>query len=144
MIEHDYTFRVMYPDTDKMGTVHHSNYAKYYETARWELFRSIGISYHSVEEAGYMLPVIRMNFRFIKTVNYDALLKVKTTLKAVKGVRIWFSYKLYNEQNELVNEAETELAFVEKDTWKPCIAPEFVLKAIEKQLDRTDKCLIQQ
>lgn len=132
MLEHEYTFRVMYPDTDKMGTVHHSNYAKYYETARWELFRSIGISYHSIEEAGYMLPVIRMNFRFVKTVQYDALLKVKTTLKAIKGVRIWFSYKLYNEQNELVNEAETELAFVELDTWKPCIVPEFVMKVLEK------------
>lgn len=78
-----------------------------------------------------MLPVIRMNFRFIKTVNYDVLLKVKTTLKAIRGVRIWFSYKLYNEQNELVNEAETELAFVEIDTWKPCIVPEFVLKVLE-------------
>ena len=134
MLTHEYTFRVMYPDTDRMGTIHHSNFAKYYETARWELFRSIGISYHSVEEAGYMLPVIRMNFRFIKTANYDALLTVKTTLKAIKGVRIWFSYKLYNEQDELVNEAETELAFVEKDTWKPCAAPEMVMKAIEQKI----------
>ncbi len=132
MIEHEYTFRVMYPDTDKMGTVHHSNYPKYYETARWELFRSIGIPYQTVEKAGYMLPVIRMNFKFIKTVQYDALLRVKTTLKAIKGVRIWFTYKLYNEQNELVNEAETELAFVEMGTWKPCAAPEFVLKAIQE------------
>lgn len=39
MIEHEYTFRVMYPDTDQMGSVHHANYVKYYETARWELFR---------------------------------------------------------------------------------------------------------
>lgn len=132
MIEHEYTFRVMYPDTDKMGTVHHSNYPKYYETARWELFRSIGIPYQTVEEAGYILPVIRMNFRFIKTVQYDALLRVKTTLKAIKGVRIWFTYKLYNEQNKLVNEAETELAFVEMGTWKPCSVPEFVLKAIQE------------
>ncbi len=131
MLAHEYTFRVMYPDTDKMGTVHHSNYARYYETARWELFRSIGISYHSVEEAGYMLPVIRMTFRFIKTANYDALLKVKTTLKAMKGVRIWFTYKLYNEQDELINEAETELAFVRRENWKPCTAPDFVLQAIE-------------
>lgn len=132
MIEHEYSFRVMYPDTDKMGTVHHSNYPKYYETARWELFRSIGIPYQTVEEAGYMLPVIRMNFRFIKTVQYDALLRVITTLKAIRGVRIWFTYKLYNEQNELVNEAETELAFVEMGTWKPCAVPEFVLKAIQE------------
>ena len=133
MIEHRYSFRVMYPDTDQMGTVHHSNYAKYYETARWELFRSLGISYKSVEEAGYMLPVTRMTFRFVKTIGYDELLTVKTTLKAIKGVRIWFIYKLYNEQNELVNEAETELAFVKRDTWKPCAAPEFVLKAINNE-----------
>lgn len=132
MIEHQYSFRVMYPDTDQMGTVHHSNYAKYYETARWELFRSIGISYKSVEDAGYMLPVIRMNFHFLKTTSYDALLTVHTTLKEIKGVRIWFTYKLYNDQNELINKAETELAFVDKDSWKPCAAPDFVLKAIEE------------
>jgi len=131
MIEHEYSFRVMYPDTDQMGTVHHSNYVKYYETARWELFRSIGISYKSVEDAGYMLPVISMNFKFLKTTSYDALLTVHTTLKDIKGVRIWFTYKLYNEQKELINYAETELAFVEKDSWKPCAAPDFVLKAIE-------------
>lgn len=134
MIEHEYTFRVMYPDTDRMGTVHHSNYAKYYETARWELFRSIGIPYQSIEESGYMLPVIRMNFRFIKTTRYDEQLRVKTTLKNIKGVRLWFTYKLYNEQNELINEAETELAFVETDTWKPCLAPGFVVDAINDKI----------
>ena len=132
MTEHDYIFRVPYHDTDQMGTVHHSNYAKYYETARWELFRSIGISYQSVEEAGYMLPVTRMNFHFLKTTHYDALLTVKTTLKAIKGVRIWITYKLYNDHDELINEAETELAFVRRDNWKPCSAPDFVLSAIEK------------
>lgn len=132
MIEHEYTFRVKYPDTDQMGTVHHSNYVKYCETARWELFRSIGISYRSVEEAGYMLPVIDMKFKFLKTTQYDTQLTVKTTLKAIKGVRIWFTYQIYNEQAELINKAETELAFVRKDNWKPCAAPDFILKAIEK------------
>ena len=132
MIEHDYKFRVTYPDTDKMGTMHHAEYAKYYETARWELFRSIGVSYHSVEEAGIMCPVIRMNFRFIKATHYDELLTVKTTLKNIRGVRIWFDYMLYNEENELINEAETELAFVGKDNWKPCTAPDFLLKAIQE------------
>ena len=135
MLTHEYTFRVMYPEVDKMGTVHHSNYARYYETARWELFRSVGVSYHSIEEAGYMLPVIQMNFRFIKTANYDALLKVKTTLKAIKGVRIWFNYQLLNENNDLINEAETELAFVRKENWKPCKVPDFVLQAIAKNFN---------
>lgn len=132
MIEHTYSFRVAYPDTDQMGTVHHSNYVKYYEIARWELFRSIGIPYYEVEQAGFMLPVITMQFKFIKTTHYDELLTVKTTLKATKGVRIWFTYKLYNEANELINEAETELAFVGRNTWKPCPVPDFVSEAIKK------------
>jgi acyl-CoA thioester hydrolase len=131
MIENEFQFRVRYPDTDQMGTVHHSNYVKYYETARWELFRSLGISYRSVEEAGYMLPVTRMNFRFLKTIHYDDLLTVKTTLKQMRAARIWFTYKLYNAAGELVNEAETELAFVQRNTWKPCVAPSFVVEAIK-------------
>lgn len=131
MIEHKYTFRVMYPDTDQMGTVHHSNYAKYYETARWELFRSIGISYRSIEESGFLLPVIKMNFKFLKTTHYDELLTVRTTLKAIKGVRIWFTYHLFNEKNEMINEAETELAFVDSSNWTPCSPPAFVLTAVE-------------
>jgi acyl-CoA thioester hydrolase len=131
MIEHDYQFRVAYPDTDRMGTMHHANYAKYYEQARWELFRSIGVPYKSVEDAGVMCPVISMNFKFVQTTRYDELLTVKTTLKAMKGVRIWFTYQLYNEQNELINEAETELAFVKLNNWKPCAPPDFLLKAIE-------------
>jgi len=132
MIEHEYTFRVKYPDTDQMGTVHHSNYVKYCEAARWELLRSVGISYRSIEDAGYMLPVIDMKYKFLKTTQYDAQLTVKTTLKAIKGVRIWFTYQIYNEQDELINKAETELAFVRRDNWKPCAALDFVLKAIEK------------
>lgn len=132
MISHEHTFRVNYPDTDKMGTMHHANYAKYYEAARWELFRSIGVPYNSLEENGVMCPVLSMNFKFLKTTRYDELLRVKTRLKVIKGVRMWFTYELYNEQNELINQAETELAFVGINNWKPCAAPTYLLEAIEK------------
>lgn len=115
MITHEHKLRVTYPDTDQMGTVHHANYVKYYEIARWELLRSIGISYKSIEDAGVMCPVISMKFRFLKTIGYDQLLTIKTTLKEIKGVRMWFEYKLYNENNILINTAETELAFVGKN-----------------------------
>jgi acyl-CoA thioester hydrolase len=130
MITHEYSFRVKYPDTDRMGTVHHSNYAKYYETARWELFRSLGISYRSVEDAGYLFPVIQMNFRFLKTLHYDDKVTVKTTLEFIRGARMNFSYKLYNEEGILVNEAVTEMACVHMNNWKPCIIPDFIMEKI--------------
>jgi len=37
MIEHEYQFRVLYPDTDQMGTVHHSNYVS--EVDAFETFK---------------------------------------------------------------------------------------------------------
>lgn len=134
MITYDYQFRVAYPDTDQMGTMHHANYTKYYELARWELLRSIGVSYKSVEDAGVMCPVTKMNFKFIKPTRYDELLTVKTTLREIKGVRMVFDYKLYNEQNELINRAETELVFVGRDNWKLCEPPAFLMSKIEKAM----------
>ncbi len=132
MIEHEYQFRVAYPDTDRMGTMHHANYVKYYEVARWELLRSIGLPYAELETSGVMCPVVRMNFKFIKTTHYDELLTVKTTLKSVDGFRMLFTYKLYNENSELINKAETELLFVGTDDWKLQKYPELLKKAIEK------------
>ena len=127
MITYDYQFRVAYTDTDQMGTMHHANYVKYYEIARWELFRNMGISYKSIEEAGFMCPVISMNIKYIKTTSYDEQLTIRTQIKAYKGVRIWFNYKIYNDRNELINEAETELAFVDRKNWKPCAIPDFII-----------------
>ena len=63
--------RVTYSDTDQMGFMHHSNYFKYYETARWELFRNIGIPYPELEEEGIILPVTDASIKFIKPAVYD-------------------------------------------------------------------------
>jgi acyl-CoA thioester hydrolase len=131
-ITHKITITVQYSDTDQMGFVHHSNYVKYYETARWELFRSIGIPYKSIEYPGFLLPVIEMKFKFIKPAFYDELLTVETKMRTMKGARIWFAYKMLNSKGELINEAETILAFITKENNKPCHPPEFVLKAIKK------------
>jgi acyl-CoA thioester hydrolase len=134
MIEHEYYFRVAYSDTDRMGTVHHSNYVKYFEVARWELLRSIGLSYSDLEAFGVMCPVVKMNLKYIKTTRYDELLKVKTTLKSVEDYRIIFTYKLYNEKSELINKSETELLFVGTNDWKLYKYPEILKNVIDGHL----------
>lgn len=124
MIEHEFSVRVRYSETDVMGYLHHSNYACYYETARWELFRNIGIPYKLLEEDGFMLPVIGMEFKFIKAALYDELLTIKTCLKSVDGPRISFTYRMYNENKELINKAEVNLAFMDKATRTACYPPD--------------------
>ena len=130
MTKHEFCVRVRYSETDVMGYLHHSNYARYYETARWELFRNLGIPYKQIEDEGFILPVVAMSFKFIKAARYDELLTIKTYLKKVKNPRITFTYKMYNEQKEMINKAEVNIAFVDKKTRTACDMPSFVTDAI--------------
>lgn len=134
MITHEYTFMVNYSDTDKMGVVHHSNYARYCENARWELFRKIGIPYDEIEEKGYMLPVFIMNSSYISPARYDDEIRIVTVLKECKGVRITFTFKLFNKENIPVNETEIVLACVDKETFKPCPIPSFITEGVERYI----------
>ena len=133
MISHQCEIRVLYADTDKMGYVHHSNYARYCEKARWELLRDIGISYKTIEDSGLMLPVVGMNFKFLKPAIYDDLLRIETNLQEIKGPLMKFAYCIYNQRNELINKGETTLAFVDGKSRKPCHPSLFLLKALKEK-----------
>ena len=41
---------VRYAETDQMGIAHHSNYAVWFEQARTEFIRSLGITYGEMEK----------------------------------------------------------------------------------------------
>ena len=99
------TYRISYSDTDQMGFMHHSNYLKYFETARWELFRSIGIPYPEIENDGIILPVIDASLKFIKPTYYDQKILINTKVIAQSGARICFDYQIINEAGEIMNEA---------------------------------------
>lgn len=133
MLIHNCKMRVLYADTDQMGYVHHSNYPIYYEKARWELLRSIGISYKMLEESNIMLPVVELNSKYIKPAFYDELLRIQTELIFIKGALIKFIYNIYNEKNELINKAETVLAFIDKNNRKPCRPSSMLIEAIKEK-----------
>src|SRR4051812_36773078 len=65
MYTHDHKIRVRYADTDQMGYVYYGNYARYYEEARAEAIRSLGMPYKEMELGGIMLPITRMNIKYI-------------------------------------------------------------------------------
>lgn len=50
MLSYDCQIRVWYKHTDQMAICHHSNYICYYEAARSELLRYLGMSFAEVEK----------------------------------------------------------------------------------------------
>ncbi len=126
-----FSFRVRYGETDQMGVVYHGNYAQYLEMGRVEWLRGLGISYQKMEENGIILPVIHLQIFYKKPATYDSVLTVETQLKKKPTVRIEFDYKIYNENNELLAEANTVLAFINKETNRPTRCPDYILEKLE-------------
>jgi acyl-CoA thioester hydrolase len=131
MADFTYTLRVPYADTDVMGFLHHSNYARYYETARWEMFRALGIPYREIEDSGYLFPVVGMQIKYIKPAHYDDQLTIITRVSEVRGPRVVFNYKMYDSGNSLINKAEIHLALIEKESKKLSELPEKLKRKIQ-------------
>ena len=130
MYVHDTQVRVRYAETDQMGYVYYGNYAQYFECGRVEGMRNLGMSYARLEDSGVMMPVLESHHKFHKAGKYDELLTVKTTIPAMPGVKIRFEYEVFNEQQELIHEGWTVLAFVDMETGKPMRPPQSMLDAL--------------
>lgn len=130
MCVHETKIRVQYSDCDQMGFVHHSNYVKYCEHARWEATRELGFPYNDFEQQGFIIPVVLMKFEFKKPAFYDNNLIVKTKIKKSNGARLIFEYEIYNEESVLLSKASTTLAFVKKKTCKAIIPPKNFINAL--------------
>lgn len=126
------SIRVRYAETDQMGYVYYGHYAMYYEVARVESLRQLGLTYKEIEEMGVMMPVLENHSRYLAPARYDDLLRIVTTLREKPGVKIKFEYDIYNSDNTLIHKGETVLVFINKATNRPCRQP----PAMEKVLER--------
>lgn len=130
MFEHSTRIRVRYGETDQMGYMYYGNYAEFYEVGRVEMLRSLGLTYKGMEESGIMMPVLELKCKYIKPALYDEEITVKVMMDEMPGVKIHFRYELFNERAELINTGETLLVFVNMQTGRPCLPPEYFMEKL--------------
>ena len=90
------TWRVQYYETDKMGIVHHSNYVRYFETARTEYLRDSGLAYDEMEKASIWMPVLSVNVEFRTPAVYDEVIRIKCWISRLKGASLEVQYEVSN------------------------------------------------
>ena len=112
MVKTETKITVRYAETDQMGVVHHAVYPVWFEAARTEFIKVIGITYSEMERMGILLPVYEL------TVKYEEELLVETTMSLITPARIVFSYRIDREddpeQTVLVEGTSTH-AWVDRD-----------------------------
>jgi acyl-CoA thioester hydrolase len=115
MYEHQSTVRVRYAEADPMNVVYYGNYAQYFEVARVESLRALGISYKTIEAMGIMLPVVELNIKYLRPARYDDLLTIKSYIKTLPvDHRIQFDQEIYNEEGKLLTIGVVKLYFMDQ------------------------------
>ena len=92
--------RVIYADTDAMGIVYHTNYIRWFEIGRSELFRDMGIRYTEVEASGFNLPLTKVYCHYLLPARYDDILLVETDIDYLKRASIRFRYRIWDDQRK--------------------------------------------
>lgn len=128
---HNHYLRVRYSETDQMGYCYYGNYASFLEIGRVEALRALGISYKRLEENGVILPVSEFQIKYHSPAYYDDMLLIQTKISSVQGVRIYFDYLIFNEDQVLLATASTMLVFLAASTKKPIAPPKDLLFIIQ-------------
>lgn len=109
---------VRYAETDAMGVVHHATYPIWFEIARTDYIKKIGLSYAEMERGGVMLPVTAITVKYHQPARYDDRLTVTASITRLTPARVEFEYKLTRD-GELLTEGTSSHAFVSSRTFKP-------------------------
>jgi acyl-CoA thioester hydrolase len=106
---HETEIRVRYAETDKMGIVHHSNYAIWFEIGRSEFCRSRGFSYLEMEEEENALMVVAEIYcRYKSPAFYEDVLTLRTRVEEIRSRSLRFIYEIFRAaDNKLLAEGET-------------------------------------
>lgn len=125
--------RVSFHETDCMGVVHHSVYAKYFEEARVEWLYHFGVEKEHSPFKDYVLAVLDLKVSFFKPLKLGDVFEVKIK-GAFKGAKLEFFYEILLEDNLKVTGSTLHIGV---DSDLKVVKPPIKLKeAVEKYLPK--------
>lgn len=132
MLDHTTQIRVRYADTDQMQFAYNGKYIEYFEVARTEMMREIGLPYYLVEENNFMLPVLEVSVKYKSPAFYDDILIVRAFCSEMPVLKIHIDYTVHRDGGKiLVAEGYTEHIFMNSETKKAVRPPKFFIDAIK-------------
>lgn len=123
MKKFNWSARVYYEDTDAGGVVYHARYLAFYERARTELLRQLGISQHKLLQESIAFVVKKMDISYHFPARLDDLLTINSKVDQIRKASIIFKQTIINENNQVISSADVIIACVDITKMKPCGLP---------------------
>jgi acyl-CoA thioester hydrolase len=117
--------RVRYAETDAAGSVHHAEFLTYFEVARVEALRDLGVPVAEFEARGIMMPVVEAHVMLLRRALLDDLLEVAVLLDRVGPASFAFDYEVTRD-GLLLATGWTRIAVVERASGRAVQLPAWV------------------
>lgn len=125
--------RVYWEDTDAGGIVFYANYLKFFERARTEWLRSLGIEQRRLREiTGGMFVVGETTLRYLLPARLDDELLVSARLEAAGRASLVVTQQvLHRHSDGLLCEGSIRIGWVDALSLRPARIPPIILESLK-------------
>ena len=126
----EHPVRIYWEDTDAGGIVFYANYLKFFERARTEWLRALGLGQHALrEETGGMFVVSETAVKYHRPAQLDDLLRVTARLSEGGRASLVIAQQAWRGDT-LLCEGTIRIGWVIETTLKPARIPPSVLERL--------------
>jgi acyl-CoA thioester hydrolase len=130
-----FPIRIYWEDTDAGGIVFYANYLKFFERARTEWLRSLGIQQQSLkEQSGGMFVVSETQIKYFSPARLDDLLEVTAQTAEAGRASLVLAQQAWlplDGERKLLAEGTIRIGWVDRNTLKPGRIPAAILEALQ-------------
>lgn len=112
MISSTSKVKIPFHDIDIMDVAWHGHYAKYFEIARTDLMRSIGLDYPQLIDLNIAMPVVDFSVRYIRALKYGDEPYVTATIKDFHYPELVINYEIKNSKNQILTKGMTRQIYM--------------------------------
>jgi acyl-CoA thioester hydrolase len=121
--------RIRFAETDAQGIAHHASFVVWLEVARVAYLERYAGGYQAIRERGLEALTTEVDVRYHLAAYFDETLTVWARCTDLRGARFTYEYRITRD-GELVAEAYTRHATVDRETYRPMRVPEWLAEAI--------------
>jgi len=126
----EHAVRIYWEDTDAGGIVFYANYLKFFERARTEWLRALGLGQHALrQETGGMFVVSETTVKYHRPAQLDDLLRVTARLSEGGRASLVIAQQAWRGDS-LLCEGTIRIGWVDERTLKPARIPPSVLERL--------------
>ncbi len=132
MSKHSHNVRVYYEDTDAGGIVYYANYLKFFERARTEWLRQMGIEQDILLERSLGFVVKRVEMDNYAPARFNDLLCIESEIVELKRVSLIFKQIIRSPNKQCLVSALIRVACVNLSSMKPQAIPDNILGELKR------------